>query len=117
MTPTVLPKKSFDKNYLLRLLNGNEEMMAVVLNHINHTIPNCFSEIEIGLAENDSIRIVTFANRAKSAFNMLREDQFSKAFQNIILAASRGELSTVKEIFSTILSNVEGGLLELETAA
>lgn len=92
-------------------------MMGVVLNQIYHNIPNCLSEIEMGIAENNSSRIVTFASRAKSAFSMLREDQYAQAFQNIILTASRGELSSVKEIFESILSQIEGRLTDLKRAA
>lgn len=108
---------SFDRNYLLRLLNGNAEMMGVVLNHIYHNIPNCLSEIELGIAKNNSTRIITYANRAKSAFSMLREDLYAQAFQNIVFAASRGELSSVKEIFESILSPIEGRLIEFKKAA
>lgn len=102
MKQSILPSKSFDKNYLLRLLNGNSEMMGVVLNEIYHNIPNSLSEIETSFQKNDSLGVVTYASRAKSAFSMLREEKLVLAFQNIIIAASQGEMSSAQEIFFSV---------------
>jgi HPt (histidine-containing phosphotransfer) domain-containing protein len=105
MKPSILPSASHDKNYLLRLLNGNTEMMGVVLNEIYHNIPNCLSEINTSLKSNDSLGIVTYASRAKSALSMLREDQLALAFMNIELSARNGEMSLAENTFSSVFDN------------
>ncbi|MDP4630079.1 MAG: hypothetical protein NWQ44_09105 [Flavobacteriales bacterium] len=108
MNPSILPSKSFDKNYLLRLLNGNTEMMGVVLNEIYYTLPKCLSEIDSGLKNNDSLGVVTYATRAKSALLMIREDQLAQAFNQIEISARNGEMKlaeiTFIEAFNTALS-------------
>jgi len=104
MNPSILPSKSFDQNYLLRLLNGNTEMMGVVLNEIFHNIPNCLSEIETGLKTNDAIGVVAYASRAKSALHMIREDQLANAFHHIETSAKSGELTLAENTFSNVFT-------------
>jgi hypothetical protein len=111
MKPSILPSKSFDKNYLLRLLNGNVEMMGVVLNEIFHNIPNCLIEINSSFSAQDSLGVATYASRARSAFSMLREDNLAEAFMKIERCARKGELSiaqvTFSEISTVTLSRIE----------
>ena len=99
MNPSILPTAGFDKNYLLRLLNGNSEMMGVVLNEIFHNLPNCLAEIKSSLKTNDSIGVVTYASRAKSALQMIREDQLAQAFNNIEISARKGEMKLAEITF------------------
>ena len=110
MNPSILPSKTNDKNYLLRLLNGNTEMMGVVLNEIYHNLPNCLSEINTSLKLNDSHGVVTYASRAKSALHMIREDQLALAFSSIENSARMGEMisaeSTFLGVFNTALSRI-----------
>lgn len=99
-----------DKNYLLRLLNGNTKMMGIVLNEIYHNLPNCLSEINTSLKLNDSYGVVTYASRAKSALLMIREDQLALAFSSIENSARMGEMisaeSTFMGVFNTALSRI-----------
>ena len=104
MNPSILPSKSFDKNYLLRLLNGNTEMMGVVLNEIYYTLPKCLSEIDSGLKNNDSLGVVTYAIRAKSALLMIREDQLASAFSTIEDSAKKGEMTIAENTFSNVFN-------------
>ena len=99
MNPVIHPSKSFDKNYLLRLLNGNSEMMGVVLNEIFHNLPDCLAEINSSLKTNDSIGVATYASRAKSALLMIREDQLAQAFDHIEISARNGEMNLAKFTF------------------
>jgi hypothetical protein len=99
MNPSILPSKSFDKNYLLRLLNGNTEMMGVVLNEIYYNLPKCLSEIDSGLKSNGSLGVVTYAARAKSALLMIREDQLAQAFNRIEISARNGEMKLAEITF------------------
>jgi hypothetical protein len=99
MNPSIHPTTSFDKNYLLRLLNGNTEMMGVVLNEIFQNLPNCLSEINSSLKTNDSIGVVTYASRAKSALLMIREDQLAQAFDHIEISARNGEMHLAEITF------------------
>jgi hypothetical protein len=99
MSPSILPSKSFDKNYLLRLLNGNTEMMGVVLNEIYYTLPKCISEIDSSIKFNDSHGVVTYAARAKSALLMIREDQLAQAFNQIEISARNGEMKLAEITF------------------
>jgi hypothetical protein len=112
MNPSILPSKSYDKTYLLRLLNGNVEMMGVVLNEIYHNLPNCLSEINSSLKSNDSLGVVTYASRAKSALQMIREDQLALAFSSIEDSAKRGEMrlaeNTFSSVFNTTLERIKG---------
>lgn len=101
MTPNL---KSFDKNYLFGLLQGNTEMMGVVINEIQHTLPRCISEIELSIQKNDHLGVITFAARAKSAFYMLREDRLANSFQKIEDCARKGEMSRVKDLFTAELN-------------
>jgi HPt (histidine-containing phosphotransfer) domain-containing protein len=105
MNPSILPSASHDKNYLLRLLNGNTEMMGVVLNEIYHNIPNCLSEINASLKSNDSLGVVTYAARAKSALSILREDQLTQAFSEIEISARNGEMKLAEITFSSVFTN------------
>lgn len=104
MNPSILPSKSFDKNYLLRLLNGNTEMMGVVLNEIFHNLPNCLSEINNSLKIKDATGVVTFASRAKSALHMIREDQLASAFSTIEDSAKKGEMTIAENTFSNVFN-------------
>ena len=112
MNPAIHPSKSFDKNYLLRLLNGNSEMMGVVLNEIFHNLPNCLAEINSSLKTNDSIGVVTYASRAKSALLMIREDRLAQAFHHIEISARNGEMKhaeiTFFDAFNNTLSRITG---------
>ena len=96
--------KSFDKNYLIGLLQGNTEMMSVIINEINHKLPQCISEIELSIQKNDPLGVITFASRAKSAFQMLREDRLANSFQKIEDYARKGEMSRVKDLFTSELN-------------
>jgi hypothetical protein len=102
MNPSLLPSNSFDKNYLLRLLNGNTEMMGIVLNELFQNIPNCMSEINSSLISKDSMGVVTYASRAKSALHILREDQLAEAFSIIEQSAKNGHMSIAESTFSSI---------------
>jgi HPt (histidine-containing phosphotransfer) domain-containing protein len=102
MNPSLLPSNSFDKNYLLRLLNGNTEMMGIVLNELFQNIPNCMSEINSSLISKDSMGVVTYASRAKSALSILREDQLAKAFMSIEHSARNGQMSVAESTFSSV---------------
>jgi len=101
MNPSILPSKSYDKTYLLRLLNGNTEMMGVVLNEIFQSLTVCLSEINSSLQSNDSLGVITFATRAKSAFLMLREEKLANSFQMIEEHARKGQMSSAKNIFTS----------------
>jgi HPt (histidine-containing phosphotransfer) domain-containing protein len=102
MNPSLLPSKPFDKNYLLRLLNGNTEMMGVLLNELFQNIPNCMSEINSSLLAKDPLGVATYASRAKSAMHILREDQLAEAFSKIEQSARNGKLSVAESTFSNI---------------
>lgn len=93
--------KTLDNNYLLRLLHGNAEMMDVVLKEIFQILPKCLSEISSSLQINDSLGVITFAARAKSAFFMLREEKLANSFQMIEDYARKGEMSSAKNLFSS----------------
>lgn len=99
MNPTTLPSKSFDTNYLLRLLNGNSEMMEVLLDEIFNKLPNCLAEINSSLKTNDSVGVVTYASRAKSALVMIREDQLAQAFNHIEISARNGKMNLAELTF------------------
>ncbi len=117
MNPSILPSKSVDKNYLLRLLNGNTEMMGVVLNEIFHNIPNCLNEIHSGLNSNDSLSVATYASRAKSAFTILREDQLAKAFLQIETAARSGNMNAATGTFTSVLEASRSRISSIKEAA
>ena len=104
MNPSIHPSKSFDKNYLLRLLNGNTDMMGVVLNEIFHNIPTCLSEINESFKSNDSFGVVTYAARAKSAFHMIREDHLALAFSTIENSARKGEMTSAENTFTDVFN-------------
>lgn len=92
-------------------------MMGVVLTQINQNIPNCIAEIESGVQQLDSIRVVTYAGRAKSAFSMLREEQTAQAFQHIILAATNKDFQTIKILFVDLQNKIEGKFNKTNVAA
>lgn len=106
-----------DKNYLLRLLNGNTEMMGLVLNEIFKNIPNCFNEINTGLQSNDSLRVAAFASRAKSAFNILQEDQLAMAFLQIETAARAGNMNAATGTFTSVLEASLSRISSIKEAA
>jgi hypothetical protein len=116
MNPSILPSTSHDKNYLLRLLNGNIEMMGVVLNEIYHNIPNCLSEINASLKSNDSLGVVTYASRAKSALSILREDELALAFTNIERSARNGEMSLAENTFSSVFATTLSRISSMKEA-
>jgi hypothetical protein len=101
MKAITITSKSLDNNYLLRLLNGNNEMMRVVIHEIFQSLPICLSEINSSLQTNDSLGVITFAARAKSAFLMLREEKLANSFQRIEEYARKGEMSSAKNIFTS----------------
>jgi hypothetical protein len=101
MNATTLNSKSLDNNYLLRLLHGNTEMMGVVLNEIFQSLPKCISEINSSISKKDSLSVITFSARAKSAFYMLREEKLAKVFQRIEDFARNGEMSSAENLFAT----------------
>ena len=101
MNPSILPSKSYDKSYLLRLLNGNTEMMGVVFQEILRNLPNCLSEINSSIYRNDPLGVITFAVRAKSACTLLREEQLAQSFQLIEDYARKGELSSAQNLFTS----------------
>jgi len=108
MKTSPLSSKSIDKNYLLRLLNGNSEMMGVVLNEILQNIPTCIAEINSSIKANDHLGIITFAPRVKSAFSMLGEAQLALTFEAIEVSARKGEMSAVKDLFEAALHESVG---------
>jgi hypothetical protein len=116
MNPSILPSKSFDKNYLLRLLSGNVEMMGVVLNEISHNVPHCLNEINSSLNAKDTLGVVTFASRARSAFSILREDKLAEAFMNIERSARNGEMSEAQVLFSNIFPVTLSCIHSIQTA-
>jgi len=87
-------------------------MMGVVLNEIFHNLPNCLAEINSSLKTNDSIGVVTYASRAKSALLMIREDQLAQAFHHIEISARNGEMKlaeiTFFDAFNNTLSRITG---------
>jgi hypothetical protein len=117
MNPSILPSKSYDKTYLLRLLNGNTEMMGVVLNEIYYNLPNCLSELNASLKSNDSFGVVTYASRAKSALQMLREDQLALIFSSIEDSAKRGELRLAENTFSSVFNTTLTRITNIKEAA
>jgi hypothetical protein len=117
MNPSILPSKSVDKNYLLRLLNGNTEMMGVVLNEIFQNIPHCLKEINSGLNSNDSLNVAAYASRAKSAFNILREDHLAQAFLQIETAARNGKMSDAEVLFTSIFNTTLSRISFIQEAA
>jgi len=102
MNTSSFPQKTIDKNYLFRLLNGNNEMISTVLNEIFQNIPNSLNEINSSIRKNDYLGVITFAPRVKSAFTMLGETQLVNTFQAIETAARKGEMSSVKELFEAV---------------
>jgi HPt (histidine-containing phosphotransfer) domain-containing protein len=116
MNPSSLPSKSFDKNYLLRLLNGNTEMMGVLLNEIYHNLPNCLAEINSSLKTNDATGVVTYASRAKSALLMIREDQLALAFSNIEDSAKKGEMTLAENTFTGVFNNTLSRISSMKEA-
>ena len=103
-----LPQKTLDKNYLLRLLNGNNEMMGTVLNEIFQSIPKSLAEINSSILSNDYLGVITFAPRVKSAFSMLGEAQLALTFEAIEVSARKGEMSAVKDLFEAALHESVG---------
>jgi hypothetical protein len=101
MKAITITSKSLDNNYLLRLLNGNNEMMRVVIHEIFQSLPICLSEINSSLQTNDSLGVITFAARAKSAFLMLRDEKLANSFQMIEEHARKGQMSSAKNIFTS----------------
>ncbi len=101
MNARTLNPKSADNNYLLRLLNGNTEMKGVVLNEIFQSLPKCLSEINSSIRKKDSLGVITFCARAKSAFSMLREEKLANSFQRIEDFARNGEMSSAEILFTT----------------
>lgn len=101
MKAITITSKSLDNNYLLRLLNGNNEMMRVVICEIFQNLPISLSEINSSLQTNDSLGVITFAARAKSAFLMLREEKLANSFQMIEDFARKGEMTSAKNLFSS----------------
>ena len=99
---TTPPSASIDKNNLLRLLNGNNEMMDTVLREIFQNIPASLTEINSSIKNNDYLGVITFAPRVKSAFFMLGEPQLALTFQAIEDSARMGEMSEVKHRFETV---------------
>jgi HPt (histidine-containing phosphotransfer) domain-containing protein len=116
MNPSILPSKTFDRNYLLRLLNGNTEMMGVVLNEIFHNIPNCLSEIHSSIKAKDSLGVVTYASRAKSALSILREEQLVQAFIIIEKSARNGQMSIAEDTFSGIFDTTLSRISSMKEA-
>jgi len=104
MNPLILPSKPPNKNYLLRLLNGNTEMMDVVLYEIYNNLPKCVSEIDLSLKTNDSFGVVTYATRAKSAFLLINEEKLALAFSNIEDLARKGEMTHAKNTFTGVFN-------------
>ena len=96
---------SIDKNHLLRLLNGNNQMMDAVLHEIFLKIPASLTEINSSINNNDYLGVITFAPRVKSAFSMLGEPQLALTFQAIEDSARMGEMSKVKVHFETALQD------------
>jgi HPt (histidine-containing phosphotransfer) domain-containing protein len=99
---TTPPSASIDKNNLLRLLNGNIEMMDTVLREIFQKIPAILKEINSSIKNNDYLGVITYAPRVKSAFSMLGEPQLALTFQAIEDYARMGEMSEVKYHFETV---------------
>jgi len=103
-----LPSKSIDKNYLLRLLNGNNEMVETVLVEIQQNIPLSLSEIDSCIKVNDYLGVITFSSRVKSAFFMIGEAELAHTFEALETAARRGEVSAMKNLFeSTFQESLE----------
>lgn len=111
MNASIQTSNSLDKNYLLRLLQGNNEMMGVVLKEIVQTLPKCLAEISSCISLNDTLGVVTYSLRAKSAFFILREDRLVESFQKMEDFARKGEMSSVQNLFTAELNNT---LVKLE---
>ena len=74
-------------------------MMVVVLSEIAQNITNCLSEIYSSLKAQDAIGVAAYASRAKSAFDILREDELVKAFNSIEQDARNGKISLAECTF------------------
>jgi hypothetical protein len=105
MNAITLNSKSLDNKYLLRLLYGNTEMMGVVLNEIFQSLPKCLAEINSSIRSKDSLGVITFSARAKSAFYMLREEKLANSFQRIEDFARNGEMSSAEILFTTEIAD------------
>jgi HPt (histidine-containing phosphotransfer) domain-containing protein len=112
-----LQQKTIDKNYLLRLLSGNNEMMRAVLNEIFQNIPKSLTEINSSILSNDCLGVITFAPRVKSAFSMLGEAQLALAFESIEISARKGEMSKVKDLFEGVFQESLGKINLLQELA
>ena len=78
-------------------------MMNSVLHEIFLNIPKSLNEINSSILANDYLGVITFAPRVKSAFSMLCETQLAHTFQAIEAAARKGEMSSVKELFESVV--------------
>ena len=87
-------------------------MMGVVLNEIYHNLPNCLSELNASLKSNDSLGVVTYAARAKSALQMIRENQLALAFSSVKDSAKKSKMAlaetTFSGVFNTTLERIKG---------
>ena len=92
-------------------------MMGVILNEIYHKLPTCLSEINASLKSNDSIGVVTYASRAKSALHMIREDQLAKAFMTIEDLARNSEMALAENTFSSVFSTTLDRITQMKEAA
>lgn len=76
-------------------------MMGIVLNEIYQNLPTCITEIDASLKTNDSLGVVSFAARAKSALLLIKKDILALAFLNIEESARKGEMTLAKNTFNS----------------
>lgn len=91
-------------------------MMGVVLNEIYHNLPNCLSELKASITSNDSLGVITYAARAKSALQMIREDQLALAFSSIEDSAKRGEMNLAENTFSSVFNTTLSRIRSMKEA-
>lgn len=91
-------------------------MMGVVLNEIHNTLPKCLDEIDSGLKICDSLGVVAYASRTKSAMHMLQEEQLAETFFKIENAVRMGEWSSAENQFNSILNETTDILNSIKEA-
>lgn len=91
-------------------------MMGLVLNEIYHNIPNCLSEINASLKSTNSLGVVTYASRAKSALSLLREDELALAFTDIERSARNGDMLLAKKTFSSVFATTLSRISSMKEA-
>ncbi len=104
-----------DLNYMLDILDGDEEMMAILIEAFLDSVDDQFGEIEQGLEKEDEGRVKRGSHRLKGSVGNFGVREITDKADALEKMGADGNLSGARDLFDSLEENVAtlcGGLKE-----